>query len=102
MDEERTRWITRKATLDSWELRIDFAATPTGTYATLWAAGRCARKRGTLWTHTETVEVAPGRYSIHDLVTHLSLVCEQDRPTSNQALTRALCGAAWEQPELPW
>lgn len=102
MDNDRLRWITRPPTLDSWEVRVEFAESPTGTYATLWAAGRCKRKRGHLWVHTETVGVEPDRYSLHDLITHLSMAVEQDRPTSNAALTRSLCGEAWEQPELPW
>lgn len=102
MDNDRLRWITKPATLDRYEVRVEFAETPSGTFATVWAAGYCARKRGTLWTHTETVAVENGRYSVHDLVTHLSMVAEQDRPTTNAALTRGLCGAAWEQPELPW
>lgn len=102
MDPERLKWITKKPTLDGWECRVDFASTPAGSFATLWAGGTCRRKRGYLWTHTETVALGEGRYSIHDLITHLSLAVEQDRPTSDAELTRSLCGEAWEQPELPW
>lgn len=102
MDNDRLKWITKPATLDSFEIKVDLLNGPEGPYAVVWAAGSCKRKRGYLWTHTETVALASGRYSVHDLVTHLSMVAEQDRPTSNQALTRGLCGAAWEQPELPW
>lgn len=102
MNEDRIRWITKKPTLDSWECKVRFADTPSGPVATLWAAGRCDRKRGYLWTHDETVAIGPGRYTIHDLITHLSLAVEQDRPVTNVELTRALCGEAWEQPELPF
>lgn len=102
MNEDRLRWITRPATLDAWQMTVTFAETPTGTLATVWAAGSCARKRGALWTHTETIQVDPGHYNLHDLVTHLSMVVEQDRPTSNKALTEALCGTNWDQPELPF
>lgn len=102
MDQDRLRWITNQATLDAWECKVEFADTPTGSVATVWAAGTCRRKRGYLWTHTETVAVASERYTLHDMLTHLSMAVEQDRPTSGESLTRALCGEAWEQPELPW
>jgi hypothetical protein len=102
MDHERLRWITSPPTLDAYKIDVRFAETPQGTLATLYAEGRCDRRRGTLWTHTETIEVAPGRYTLNDLVTHISLVCSQDRPISNVGFTRAMTGACWEQPELPF
>lgn len=102
MDNERLQWITKKPTLDAWECKVSFSETPAGTVATVWAGGTCRRKRGYLWTHSETVAVAPGRYTVHDLLTHLSMAVEQDRPINDRELTRALCGEAWEQPELPW
>lgn len=102
MDEERLRWITKPKTLDGWECRVTFNKTPEGVLAHLWAAGTCDRRRGYLWTHEEVCPVGGSRYSLHDLLTHLSMAVEQDRPTSNQELTRSLCGEAWEQPELPW
>lgn len=102
MDQERLRWITRQPTLDTWECRVTFSAGPTGVIATLWAAGRCNRKRGHLWTYEEAYEVGKDSYSLHDAITHLSLVCEQDRPTSRTSLDRSLVGEHWEQPELPW
>lgn len=102
MDNDRLQWITKKPCLDTWVCSVTFSDTPSGTLAHLFASGQCNRKRGNLWTHEETAPVAPGRYSIHDLVTHLSMAVEQDRPTNNRELTRALCGEAWEQPELPW
>lgn len=102
MDKNRLQWITSPKTLDGWECRVRFSDTPSGTIAHLWAAGTCDRRRGYLWTHEESVPVDGNRYSLHDLITHLSIAVEQDRPTSNAALTRSLVGEAWEQPELPW
>jgi hypothetical protein len=102
MDQDRLKWITRPATLDAYEIKVDLAETPTGTVATVWAAGTCKRKRGYLWTHTETFVLGDGRYGVHDVVTHISMVAEQDRPRTNQELTRGLIGSAWEQPELPF
>jgi len=102
MDEDRMRWITKPATLDAYEIKVTLADLPGQSIATVWAAGTCRRKRGYLWTHTEVIEVGNARYSLHDLVTHLSMVAEQDRPTSDAQLTRALLGSAWEQPELPF
>lgn len=102
MDQDRLRWITKPPTLDHWSLNVRFAETPTGTLATVYAEGRCDRKRSSLWYHHETIPVEHGRYSLHDLITHLSMVVAQDRPTTNQALTRGMMGAAWEQPELPF
>lgn len=83
-------------------MNVRFAQTPSGVLATLYAEGRCDRKKTALWTYSETIEVFGGRYALSDLVTHLSLVVSQDRPTSDTALTRGLVGSAWEQPELPW
>jgi len=102
MDEERLRWITRRATLDRWTLTVEFIDTPEGVLASVWATGECKRKRGHLWTHAETVALEHERYTAHDLISHLSLVAAQDRPINNAQLTRGLCGAAWEQPELPF
>lgn len=102
MDRDRVQWITRPATLDRFSLTVTLADTPTGPIATLWAAGQCNRKRGNLWVYDETCPAEGGRYSLVDLVTHLTLVAVQDRPTSNKALTQGLVGSAWEQPELPF
>ena len=102
MNPDRLRWITNPPTLDQFTFRVDLADSPTGTYATLWAEGRCRRKRGALWTYNETIGLEGGRYHLSDLVTHLSLVATQDRPTSEAALTRGLIGSAWDQPELPF
>lgn len=102
MDKERLQWITRPATLDGWQVTVTYSETPSGTIATVWAAGSCSRKRGALWTHSETVAVDGDRYHASDLVHHLALVCDQDRPANDRQLTRALLGAAWDQPELPF
>lgn len=102
MDQDRLRWITKPPTLDAYEIKVDLIDTPTGPMATVWAGGRCRRRRGWLWTHTETFALANGRYGVHDIVTHISMVAEQDRPTTNADLTRGLIGSAWEQPELPF
>lgn len=102
MDPTRLQWITKPPTLDAYEIKVTFADIPGQSVATVWAAGTCRRKRGYLWTHTEVVPVSDNRYTVHDLVTHLSMVAEQDRPTSDGALTRGLLGSAWEQPELPF
>lgn len=102
MDEDRLRWITKPATLDYWTMQVTFSDVPGACVATVFVAGHCRRKRGAIWTHTETIECEGGRYSLHDLISHLSLAIEQDRPTTDRALTRAMVGEAWEQPELPW
>lgn len=102
MDKNRLQWITRPPTLDSFGISCRFAQTPTGLLITLYAEGRCDRKRGTIWTYNETIEADQDRYSAPDLVHHLALVAIQDRPTTDLALTRGLCGSAWEQPELPF
>lgn len=103
MDKNRLQWITtRPPTLDAFSINVRLAETPTGTLATLWGSGTCDRKRGTLWTYQETIGLDADRYSCHDLISHLVLVALQDRPTTEQALTRGLLGSAWEQPELPF
>lgn len=102
MNEERLRWITRKPTLDQVRAVVDLADTPQGTIATVFIQGLCTRKRGSLWTYSETIQVDGGRYNLSDLVTHVMLVAGQDRPVSEQELTRGLVGSAWEQPELPF
>lgn len=102
MDQERLRWITPRPTLDDFEIRVSLAETPSGLLATVWAAGYCRRKRGTIWTHSETIAVETDRYAAGDLIHHLALCSLQDRPNSNAALTRALIGSAWDQPELPF
>ena len=79
-----------------------FSDTPSGTFAHLWAAGSCERKRGNLWVYEGDHHIGADTYSLHDALTHLSLVCEQDRPASRRALDQALSGEAWEQPELPF
>lgn len=102
MEHERLRWITSPPTLDSFQITGRFVPSPSGLLLDLYADGRCDRKRSTLWTHSELVEVGGDRYQASDLIHHLALVILQDRPNSNVALTRGLCGAAWEQPELPF
>jgi hypothetical protein len=101
-NDERLRWITNPPTLDTYSFHVRLADTPTGTIATLYAEGRCDRKRRNLWTYSETIEAFGGRYGVHDLLTHISMVAVQDRPTTEQALTRGLVGSAWDQPELPF
>ena len=102
MNEDRLRWITRPPTLDAFTIGARFAQTPTGLLITLHAAGACDRKRGAIWTYNETIGVDEGRYSAADLIHHLALVAIQDRPSTDLALTRGLCGSGWEQPELPF
>lgn len=102
MDQDRLRWITSPKTLDSWQVKVTTCRTPSGPMGTLWVAGSCDRKRGYLWTYTETFPLVDGSYALSDALLHVELVCEQDRPASQVEFERAMIGANWEQPELPF
>lgn len=101
MDNDRLRWITRPATLDSWQSTVTYAHTPSGVIATVTVLGFCNRKRGSLWQHTESLMAGGGDYSADDLLLHVSMVCSQDRPANQAQFDRAMVGAAWDQPTLP-
>lgn len=102
MDQERLQWMTKKNTLTSWEFKVEVSKTPSGPVATLWAGGRCNKRRGYLWTHTETLPVRHADYGLSDLVMHIEMVCEQEAPATQEVFERAMVGDHWEQPTLPF
>lgn len=102
MNEDRLRWITRKPTLDAWEVTIDYLETPGEPMATVLVRARCKRKRGYLWTHTEIVPRSRSDYALHDFLCHIALVIDTEGPTTKQEFEAAMIGNVWEQPELPF
>lgn len=102
MDPDRLKWITRPATLDRWEVRIVYLSHGPQRVAEATFTGWCNRKRNRLWTHTEVGNPESGDYQLHDLMMHVTLVCEQDKPVNQQQFERAMIGQHWEQPELPF
>ena len=96
------KWITKQATLDVVTVRWEYASTPAGLVATVYVEGRCTRKRGTLWTHTETLAVHDTGYGLSDLLCHLGMALSQDRPARQQHFEASMVGQHWEQPELPF
>lgn len=96
------KWITRPATLDVVNVRWEYADTPTGLVATVHVEGRCLRKRGTLWTHTETLAALDTGYGLSDLMCHLAMALTCDRPARQQHFERSMVGESWDQPELPF
>lgn len=69
---------------------------------TITMQGHCDRKRGALWIYTATEPVEHRDYALSDHVHHLTLVCNQVRPVTEQSLQRGLVGGYWDQPELPF
>lgn len=96
------QWITKPATLDHYDIKVELTEIAGETFATLWVGGRCRRKRGYLWTKTEAFRLDEGAYTIHDAVMHISMAAEQDRPVTQAQLERALLGANYEQEEFPF
>lgn len=95
-------FITRPPTLDRWELVRTQQVTDWTHWVTITITGWCERKRRPLWQHSEEVDIICEPNKVADIVHHLTLVCEQDRPTTNVELRRGLLGEYWDQPELPF
>lgn len=102
MNEDRLRWITRKATLDAWDVVIDYLETPGEPAAMVMVRARCKRKRGYLWTHNELVPRSRSDYALNDFLCHVALVIEAEAPTTKEEFDRAMVGATWTQDELPF
>lgn len=59
----------------------------------------CDRRPKPLFTYTEgLVSIAADDYALHDVVSHLQLVMQQERPTKQDTLVLALMGQA----QLPY
>lgn len=102
MNQDRLRWITRPPTLDRWEMGVRYSKTPTGMVGVLTVMGYCDRKRGALWSYSETHACSGTDYGLSDAILHLALVLEQDLPATEAALQASLIGQNWVQPELPF
>lgn len=82
---------------------ISYSQDPRGPVGTITAHGYCERKRGSLWSYQDTFPLTGGGgFTLADAMTHLTLVCDQDRPTTDVQLDRALMGEAYDHPELPF
>ena len=86
------KWITRKPTLDRYEISVRTSDTPDGRVATLTATGHCDRKRGALWIVSDTLPADRGPYSVYDHLVHIALICLADRPYNQQQMDAALVG----------
>lgn len=98
--QQRNEFVVKPATLDAWEVRVEDREPPEEPGWTIFAAGRCRRRRSLLWSYLEPVPAEVGQYGLTDRVHHLALVCAQDRPVNLAQLQRALMGQFWEQPPL--
>lgn len=93
MNNERIRWITQPPTADRWTVSV----APTGTAGAVegWVVMLtvyCDRKRGALYTHTETYDPDALVYSAVDYAHHVHLVMSQARPASKERFLGAMMG----------
>lgn len=89
-------------TLDRWEVRRRTVSASPVVVFEVSCIGWCDRRKRPLFSHSEVVEPWEGDLKVSDVAHHFSLVCEQDRPTTQEQFLRGLRGEHWEQPELPW
>lgn len=95
-------FVTSPPTLDRWEVRRRTVATSPQLIFEVDCIGWCNRRKRPLFSHTEVVTGDEGPLKVSDVAHHYALVCEQDRPTTQDRFLRGLLGDHWDQPELPF
>lgn len=95
-------YVVSKATLDRWEVKRSTISTVPHLVFEVTVTGWCNRRRRPLFVHSEVVAPSNEPMKVSDVAHHYALVCEQDRPTTQEAFDRGLLGQYFDQPELPW
>lgn len=99
-------WQPIRHNLTSVEIKVHLYDEEGNPCASIAAHGRSSTKRANLWSYQEffdpTTDSAKG-YSLSDAVSHILLVCQQDRPNTLERLNFALRGGlSYVEEELPF
>jgi hypothetical protein len=90
--------------LTSVRFTLHLPTSENGSRYRLEAAGESVTSRGSLWSVKEVWErtdVTEG-YQPCDSLHHLALVAAQDRPNTQDGLSKSLFGLGWEDVPLPF